>query len=254
MRRYLIGLAVGWACIGNVQAQTAPSIDWSGLYAGGAVGATRSQADTAMSVAKADGYFTSTDPAQIAGAGDGTLKQWRPSGSLYGGYGRQYGHVVLGVEADAGTLLFDDDRATTVGYTSSPGNSFTIRQSVKADWLATVRPRLGWAEGNWLAYVTGGLAVARLSVDTSYTDTSFSGSSRSSQDKTQLGWSIGAGGEYALGDNWSLRGEYLFTDLGRITSTSPVSETFGGNPVLAHSAELQSHAIRIGLTYRFQGL
>src|SRR3546814_11059605 len=89
MRRYLIGLAVGWACIGNVQAQTAPSIDWSGLYAGGAVGATRSQADTAMSVAKADGYFTSPDPAQIAAAGDGTLKQWRPSGSLYGGYGRQ---------------------------------------------------------------------------------------------------------------------------------------------------------------------
>src|SRR3546814_15313207 len=104
-----------------------------------------------MSVAKADGYFTSTDPAQIAGAGDGTLKQWRPSGSLYGGYGRQYGHVVLGLAADAGTLLFDDDRATTVGYTSSPGNSLTIRTAVQADWLGAWGTRLGWAEGNGVA-------------------------------------------------------------------------------------------------------
>src|SRR3546814_14514305 len=132
MRRYLIGLAVGWACIGNVQAQTAPSIDWSGLYAGGAVGATRSQADTAMSVAKADGYFTSTDPAQIAGAGDGTPKQCPPSGSLYGRYAPQYRHVVLRLEADAGNPLFDSHRQTTAGHTASPGHSLPTRQPAQA--------------------------------------------------------------------------------------------------------------------------
>src|SRR3546814_6824452 len=87
-----------------------------------------------MSVAKADGYFTSTDPAQIAGAGDGTLKQWRPSGSLYGGYGRQYGHVVLGLEADAGTLLFDDDRATTVGYTRSEEHTSELQSLMRISY------------------------------------------------------------------------------------------------------------------------
>ena len=28
---------------------------------------------------------------------------------------------------------------------------------------------------------------------------------------TRLGWTVGAGGEWAIGNNWSIKGEYLYS-------------------------------------------
>jgi hypothetical protein len=39
---------------------------------------------------------------------------------------------------------------------------FTFTQRVKSARIATVRPRLGWAQREWLVYVTGGLAWTRV--------------------------------------------------------------------------------------------
>ena len=64
---------------------------------------------------------------------------------------------------------------------------------------------------------------------------------------TSTGWTFGAGAEYAFTDNWSLKSEYLYTDLGKETL---FSFSDGGL-----SAKLQNdvsfHVVRVGLNYKF---
>lgn len=251
MRRSLACIATIVTGVGAAQAQSGPTVDWTGFYVGGSLGAVDGLSEPRTSVASSGTYFTTTDPEQIAGAGAGSLSQWRPAAGLHGGYSHQFGALVLGVELGASSLMFDDSRSETVGYLSAPGSSFTLSQTVEADWIATLRPRIGWAQDRWLAYLTGGVALTRLSVETTFTDNAFSAVSTSSDDSTEIGWTAGAGAEFALDAVWSVRGEYLFTDFGRASSTAPVAETFGGNAFLENSADLLSHSLMLGVSFRF---
>ena len=69
--------------------------------------------------------------------------------------------------------------------------------SVSSDWLTTLRPRVGFAANNWLVYVTGGLAVANLKSNFSFTDTFAGATKLASISKTKAGWTVGVGTEYA---------------------------------------------------------
>jgi len=56
----------------------------------------------------------------------------------------------------------------------------------------------------------------------------------------------------ALGGNWSLRGEYLYLDFGKVTVNTPVQDPvapFTNN--LASSVDLTAHVVRAGLNYKF---
>lgn len=261
MRRYVIGIMAGLVCgwTAGAQAQTlaqtrAPAaIDWSGFYVGGFLGGTNSQAQV-QTTAGSGPYLNATDDAQINRAANSDLEQWRPAGGLVGGYGRQFGNIVVGIEASANTLLLNDERTVSEIYQSTGTSRFTLKQSVTADWMATLRPRLGWAEDNWLGYVTGGLSVTRLKLDTTFADTAFSARSQSSDSQMVTGWSLGLGGEYALGRDWSLRGEYLYTRFNQMRSSSGVTATgTTDTDSLNHSADLGTHGVMVGLTYRFKG-
>jgi opacity protein-like surface antigen len=255
MRGYLAGLTAGLVAgmgSGAVWAQAPATVDWSGFYVGGLLGGTNSQARAQTTVGHPQ-YLDTTDARQINRAGNNDLDQLRPSGGLLGGYGKQFGNVVVGIEASANTLFLNDERSVSEIYQTVPTARFILKQSVSADWMATLRPRLGWAEDNWLGYVTGGLAVTRLKLDTLFTDNAFSGFSQSSDSKIVTGWSLGLGGEYALGADWSLRGEYLYTRFGQMTSSSVTTSTNNSGGSLAHSAELEIHGVMLGLTYRFKG-
>ena len=69
--------------------------------------------------------------------------------------------------------------------------------------------------------------------------------------QTQAGWTVGGGAEIAFGE-WSLKGEYLFFDLGDQTLNAEGID----NPGAIHSAvffpadfETQGHIVRVGLNY-----
>ena len=255
MRRYLVGLAAGLVCgagSGAVWAQSMPAVDWSGFYVSGLAGGTKSQAQaqTTVGVQK---YLDATDATQINRAANSDLDEWRPAGGLVGGYGKQFGNVLVGIEASANTLFLNEERTVTEIFVTVPTARYVLKQSVSADWQATLRPRLGWAEDNWLAYVTGGLAATRLKLDTRYTDNAFSGFSHSSKSKLVPGWSLGLGGEYALGGDWSLRGDYLYTRFRQLKASSETTSTNNSGGALFHTAELQAHGVMIGFTYRFKG-
>jgi outer membrane immunogenic protein len=256
----IIFLAVCW-CGSAARAQSKVIVDWSGFYLGGSLGAMMGVSDPDAGVRPNTTYFnTGTDSDQVAAAGSGTLRQGRFTGGVAGGYNAQFGNILLGLEAGANAFDFDDRRSGTDIFISDPNILFTVTQTVKSGWIATLRPRLGWIHYNWLLYVTGGLALTRMEFDFAYTDDNSQpglvlpgASARSSASVTKAGWTLGAGGEYALSRHWSLTGQYLFADFGSVHGAAqliptPTLDEFSA--VIESKADLRTNLILFGATYR----
>jgi outer membrane immunogenic protein len=144
------------------------------------------------------------------------------SGGLVGGtlgYNYQMDNVVLGVEGD---IDWSDIRGSAV----CAGTTCETRNT----WLGTARGRLGYAFGNFMPYVTGGLAVGDIK-------TSIAGIG--SAHDTKAGWTLGGGIEAAIAGPWTVKVEYLYVDLGR------------GDSVLGSDAKFNTNIVRAGLNYRF---
>ncbi|HLX16291.1 MAG TPA: outer membrane protein [Bradyrhizobium sp.] len=131
-----------------------------------------------------------SDPLGIKGGfGGGTV-----------GYNWQFGTIVAGLEAD-GAFADVTSSATIAGVTAT----------AKIDALATVRGRVGVAFDQVLLYGTGGLALA---------DTKLSATALGitlSDNKTQTGWTLGAGAEWMFMPHWSLKAEYLYRRFDSVT-------------------------------------
>ena len=168
------------------------------------------------------------------------------------GYNHQFtpgAGLVLGFELDAQFVGWDGDsnrRGVVTGRTvTSPAfvgappvgvfgtgpfqlgpNTFTFfdpRESHRedADWLATVRLRLGYGFDRWLVYATGGLAFLGGGEDNrTVTIATHAGNLTTrnpfcpgSCGEIKLGWTLGGGVEYAFGHNWSVKVEGLYVNV-----------------------------------------
>jgi outer membrane immunogenic protein len=99
--------------------------------------------------------------------------------------------------------------------------------------------------------VTGGLAFAN--VKTAYNNAAGGGATAGafSFSQTRTGWTLGAGVEYAISNNWSARAEYRYTDFGSFSNTTAAGTTFWSAAVLRH--KLQEQSVRVGISYKFGG-
>lgn len=229
------------------QAQS-PSHNWSGFYAGLHAGGT--WGDTHVDVGCNDansifaGFCALAAPSGLPPSG------FSPdmSGYLGGGqagYNFQSGNWVFGVEADVSWTDADGAEFRSIGG----GGSSNVSQEL--DWLGTVRGRVGWASENWLLYATGGLAYGR--VENRYHLDAGGDTADDSHSDTQAGWTIGGGAEIALGQ-WSLKGEYLFFDLGSESLNAEGIDNPGATPARLYfpaDFDTQGHIARIGLNYHF---
>jgi outer membrane immunogenic protein len=130
--------------------------------------------------------------------------------------------------------------------------------SSKTDWLATVRGRLGFVWGNWLFYGTGGAAWGRVNTTVTLNclgaggcGNSFTlllGSSTAST--TAAGWVAGAGAEWMLARNWSVRAEWLHIDLGTISDSVTTVGTPGIQTAVWSRTERYDE-FRVGANYLF---
>ena len=113
--------------------------------------------------------------------------------------------------------------------TAAPGGfavtSATLRRSL--EYFGTVRGRLGFAvTPTILVYATGGLAYGGANV-TSAMAQSLTPSlliadvAKGDLYENRVGWTIGGGGEMALGHNLSAKLEYLYYDLGSASFANP---------------------------------
>jgi outer membrane immunogenic protein len=159
----------------------------------------------------------------IPGASTGNFNV---NGGLIGGtlgYNWWVDGWVLGLEGDFdGSWM--DGKASVCGIPNC---------ETKNKWLATIRPRIGYAADRVLFYLTGGVVLVDVVVNTT--------TNWQSADKT--GWTAGAGIEGAFTDHWTARVEYLFVDLQNSTFTPVVGTNV--------SVKFNANLIRLGVDYKF---
>lgn len=163
-----------------------PAFTWTGFYAGVNAGYGFGKFN--------DGGRAFDDPKGFVGGGQI-------------GYNYQFGQFVVGLETDIQYADLKGDGLAGLAPLSS---------TAKLDYFGTVRGRVGVAFDRLLPYVTGGFAYGNTKI--SYPAVGLSSSN------TQYGYAVGAGLEYALTNNFTLRGEYLYVNLGKesfLAATAP---------------------------------
>jgi outer membrane immunogenic protein len=233
----------------------APIFTWSGCYLGGSVGGIWRQTDN-VTVGVVDGG-SGAAAAAAAGAIPTAFGAGSSSfiGGSQGGCNYQAANWVLGIETDfSGTKL---DGSQTIATNVPPFLPLTSSVSQDMSWIGTTRGRLGWAWGNVLAYATGGAAYAHVSYGYTLNNIAGGGAAAvaASDAATQIGWTAGGGLEWGFGA-WSLKGEYLYYDLGSHTLNAACSSAIGGctgvAPTLFSTRFRDNGSIaRVGLNYRF---
>jgi outer membrane immunogenic protein len=180
---------------------------WGGVYVGVNGGYTFGNSDHTNGIVGTSGLQT-----------DGFL------GGVTAGYNYQANNNwVYGLEGDFAFANADDS-------TSSAAFCATTC-STDLNWFGTVRGRAGYAYGNVLPYVTGGLAIADVDAR----------NGAGSGDKTALGWTAGLGVEYLVAQNVSLKGEYLYSKFDENIGT--------GGSTSANFDDM--HTTRVGLNIKF---
>jgi outer membrane immunogenic protein len=138
---------------------------------------------------------------------------------------------VLGIVTDFdGTTLsknFNFTSAPFVGAGLLNGDTLNVNAKASLDWLGTTRAKLGFVvtpDNRLMIYGTGGVAYGGGSSHFSVYDSNFNAFWSGNPNSTRVGWTIGAGAEYALTNNITIGAEYLYADLGSTTiTTSPNS-------------------------------
>jgi outer membrane immunogenic protein len=196
-----------------------PMYNWTGFYVGVNVGGSWGHQDVTGAGTGPLGTFVITNSTHVDGViGGGQIGyNWQGMGSPW----------VFGLEADIQGSGQKGDGAFGVAggpFTIPGGPTVTIPPSAaayedKLDWFGTVRGRIGYAigdQGRWLPYITGGLAYGEDKISGSGSLGSIAGLTpvAFSQSKTDVGWTVGAGIEWAFWDKWSAKLEYLYMDLG----------------------------------------
>lgn len=185
----------------------------------------------------------------------------RPQGmlaGLQGGYNYQWGSVVLGAEADIdyAAIKGHGESVLMTTYGNLPAAAATTGEE-SLNWFGTLRARLGYLPwDSLLVYGTGGLAFGHASLSGMMVNTQLrvgacaigtfcAGASTS---KWMLGWTIGAGIEYALYRNWTVKAEYLYYDLGS-QSVDLVDARYPAT--VTASGDFKGNIVRAGANYRF---
>lgn len=260
-------MGVGVASAADLPAKTyskAPTMvaavyNWTGFYVGVNVGYGWGTDHTVLTT-DTDGAPGGPFSALLNQANNVAAKPAGIIGGAQAGYNWQQGRTLVGVEADvSGT-----DIHSSSDFSGPVGVTRFVHSDQRLEWLATLRGRIGFlATEQFLLYATGGLAVGQVNTNASLTTTvpnnvpaclaanigvCFGTSDRS----TRIGWTAGAGGEFAFSPNWSVKAEYLFVSLDRTNSTG-LDTRF--NPPLRFVADTRNdfHIARVGVNYRFGG-
>ncbi len=209
------------------------------------------------------GFGQTEWPSYWAGNGSYDATGWLAG--FNGGVNVRSGVFVFGAEAE---WMWTGIRGsqTITGVDTAFGGTVvnTFRSSI--DWLAIASARAGFVVGErLLVYGKGGIAIAseRHSVSSveTFTTTSDVFSMATSGSAVHSGLAVGAGAEYALGGNWSIKGEYNYIKMlaqthvrtGIMTLSSAFSPDQG--PIAPFNTVGQDlHLFKLGVNYHFNAV
>ena len=252
-----------------------PYLAWTGIYVGINGGFAWSNSSVA---------FAANDPAALAGTcgggGAGALKgqcinsvDFRRDGAVAGG---QFGynwqvnsHWLVGAEADYQWSNLDGSVSSPFRLGGVGATNMVASQTVEL--FGTVRARAGVVLAPpLLLYGTGGFAFGQVhenlrvpAVTTgglppaggfSYACTIGTACFAGSASQTALGWSAGAGAEYAITTNLIFRTELLYVHLSAPTATATATAVTGATApasIAAGFSPIYFAVMRAGLNYKF---
>ncbi len=194
----------------------APLYNWTGFYIGGHLG----------------GVFSGNN--NFGGLATGNDGNGRFLGGLQGGADYQFApNWVIGAEAEYSWIAGNNGSIVFPN-----GSIYTNSQR----GLGSVTGRIGYTWGPGLLYVKGGYAFAdnnqSLIVGGAATPFALSGNQSN-------GWTVGAGLEYMLTQNWSAKIEYQYYNFGDSSFTTPAPLPSYGN------FRTDDHVVKAGINYRF---
>jgi outer membrane immunogenic protein len=215
----LMGLLAGQAAAADLAAvpyaQVTPvAAPWTGFYVG---------------LAGGWGRGTSRQESTVIGAldsGDFTQTGWIAGGTV--GYNWQFGMFAVGVEGDISAADLDGNSSN-----ATCGAFYPCRTRIS--WLHTGRGRVGVAFGQFMPYLTGGVAFAGLKAMNTFAE--------NVQPNAVWGGVVGGGLEWMFLPQWSAKAEYLFVPS---FSTSMPAD-FSPGKLTEHNISL----VRFGLNYHF---
>jgi outer membrane immunogenic protein len=209
--------------------------NWTGFYIG---------VNGGYSFGKADTSVTGLAPAGAIPVNIGV----KPKGWLGGG---QVGYNWQGAGSPWVFGLETDFQVTGETDTGTCGPPICVPlANVKGEYpyFGTFRGRIGWDPSHWLFYVTGGLAYAEVRRGVWQL-----GFVSFDEKPWRVGWTVGAGVEYALTEHVSVKAEYLYLDYGTGSLTIAASGPLGAAPLgpIGLSTRWTDSVARGGLNFRF---
>lgn len=238
--RKVLPIAIGALLAGTAMASAAdlavkarpvvppvPVFSWTGFYAGINGGIGGDKVDYPFSALN-NTYGGNVGMNSFGGFGGGQI-----------GYNWQFApNWVFGIEADIQGSGIKSDLNGTIN------NLGSISAGTELTYFGTVRGRLGYAFDRVLVYGTGGFAYGsaetKLSIAPSVVNFS------KTNDVT--GWTAGAGVEWAMTNNFSLKTEYLYMQFDR---SNVYSLTDGRTNYINIDNKIDVHTLKFGLNYAF---
>ena len=242
-------LAISAALVAPMLAGNAHAQDWRGAYGGVNIGQGWGGGDTDFNPLPSAAAFVNLKPTTVHTDPRGFV------GGFQLGYNFAASGWLFGVEADLDTSNVRGSREVSpiIQNNGTPFGTVTfLNASYQTEDMGSLRLRLGRSVGSDMyAYIIGGGAAARVqySADSDFrpTGTIFY---KSQFTKTETGFMGGAGLEWGIGGNWSMRAEYTITDLGdesRTANPTPANPPFQ----VAYKWSNNQQAASFGLNYHF---
>ena len=219
---------------------------WLGVYGGGAV------ADPSGTYAISSASLAGA-PSVIAGLDAAGSHAISTGGAVFGVQGgwtaKLHSNFVFGVEGDFGRYGLQGSRAIS-GIVPVFGIPFSINQSISANWQGSLRLRAGYAVTDLaLVFVEAGPTLADVHYTSAFWDAASETEYKSIQ-AIKFGVSVGAGAEFALTRNVTVRAEYLFSRFPSATGNGASLLSDGTTAYIAHSSgAIDQSAFRVGLSY-----
>jgi outer membrane immunogenic protein len=213
----------------------APIFSWTGFYVGGNIGGAWANNDWTDSLFLTN--FNNNRGVFIGG------------GQIGGNY--QIGQFVIGGEWDFDWAANNNNSAGVI----IPGvGNIAITNNDR--WITTVAARFGWAINNWLIYGKAGggwvgsnnFMVTNLTTGASFTCGTFS---NFDCHNSTGGWLVGAGFEYAITNNWTVKAEYDYLGLENRTFVVPAGAPFLAGDTFTSNHNRNVQMVKVGFNYLF---
>jgi outer membrane immunogenic protein len=213
-----------------------PMFSWTGFYAGANIGAAWTNSSWTDTLTLTNFNNNNSGNGVFIGGGQ-----------IGGNY--QIGSFVIGGE-------WDFDWAANNNHTNGvviPAGNIVVTNNNR--WITTVAARFGWAFERWLWYgkAGGGWVGNNTTVTNTTTGVSVStcgNLTTNCGNNNNGGWLLGAGLEYAVTNNWTVKLEYDFLGVGSRTFVIPVTSPFLAGDTF-HSNNRNVQEIKVGFNYLF---